>query len=266
MLCRAPPPSAPRVRTPRAPCPQAAEPRQSLASGKTAQSCFEPLFLGTRGGFFPPPCKPPCLEERGDKGRGGQGTAEPTRSQCPQGSLSSPTAPGAGRQLGSSITPTAAGHPSPRPKPGSGPLVLTRASVLPSLPYDQAAGGAMRGPPLPSKEEEEEGSRVMNAISNPCMAATPTNGAEGLSSPAKAAGALPCCPWDAPRAVRGSAEPLCPWLCGGFSPSDPSGGISVAMCSPLPPPGLAGATRIPADPGEDSKAPWFGNGFHAQSE
>ena len=119
------------------------------------------------------------------------------------------------------------------------------------------------GPPLPSKEEEEEGSRAMNAVSNPCMAATPINGSEGLSNPANAAEAPPCRAWDTPRAAWGSAKPRCPWLCGGFSPSDPRGGGSVAMCSSLHPPllGLAGAARIPADQGVDSKARGSGMDF-----
>lgn len=82
------PGSAPRVRTPPASCPQAAEPKQCLAANKTAQSCFEPLFLGTWGDLSPPRHKPSCLEERGDKGRGGQGTAEPARPRHPQEPLS----------------------------------------------------------------------------------------------------------------------------------------------------------------------------------
>lgn len=68
--------------------PHIQTPLNILAPSKTALSCFEPLFLGPWGGFVLPPCKPLCLEERGDKGRGRQGTAKPARPQHPQGSLS----------------------------------------------------------------------------------------------------------------------------------------------------------------------------------
>lgn len=157
-LHRAPPPSAPRVRTPQASCPQAAEPGQCLAPSKTAQSCLEPLFFGTRGGFLLPSASP-CAWRSGVT-RAGAGRGQPSRRDlgahkdfflCRRAGKA---APGAGRQLGSSITPTATGHLSPCPKPGSALRVLARVSVLPLLPSrfshgaSPSSSGGLCGAPL----------------------------------------------------------------------------------------------------------------------
>lgn len=203
------PGSAPRVRTPRASCPQAAEPRQCLAANKTAQSCFEPLFLGTWGDFLLPAASP-CAWRSGVT-RAGAGRGQPSRRDLGTHKnlflcwRAGKAAPSAGRQFSSSITPTATSVTSPQAQLSS--VVSSpgcqffhrcpRGSATGQRPGSSCRGGALRGPPLPSKEEEE-GSGVMNAVSNPCVAATPINDTEGFGN---AAEALPCHAQDAPRAA-----------------------------------------------------------------
>lgn len=87
---------------------------------------------------------PLCLEERGDKGRGGQGT--PSRGDA-QGSLSlrvGEAAPGAESHLGSSITAMA--HLSPRPDPLSCQS-FRRCPLGSAVGQDQAVRGGLQGPP-----------------------------------------------------------------------------------------------------------------------
>lgn len=151
------PGSAPRVRTPRASCPQAAEPRQCLAANKTAQSCFEPLFLGTWGDFLLPAASPCAWRSgvpRAGDSRAGE-TSAPTRTSFFAGERAKlRPAPG-----GTSAHPS---RPRPRdvcplaPSPALLRCVLARVSVLPSLPSGfshraktrQLMGGSSVGSPL----------------------------------------------------------------------------------------------------------------------
>lgn len=200
------PGSAPRVRTPRASCPQAAEPRQCLAANKTAQSCFEPPFLGTWGDFLLPAASPCAWRSgvpRAGDSQAGE-TSAPTRTSffageraklrpAPGGTSAHPSRPCRGTSV-----------PSPQAQLCSVVSSLgcqffhrcPRGSATGQRP-GSSWGGALWGPPLPSKEEEE-GSGVMKAVSNPCVAATPINDTEGLGN---AAGALRCHAQDAPRAA-----------------------------------------------------------------
>lgn len=128
------PPSAPWVQHPS---------HRSLSPGSAWLPTTQPraalsLFLGTQGGFLLPPCKPLCLEERGDKGRGEQGTAKPARPQHPQELLS---LPGSGQSCAQRQEPArlihhahGRGTATPCPKPGSAPRVITWVSVFPFLP------------------------------------------------------------------------------------------------------------------------------------
>lgn len=90
------------------------------------------------------------------------------------------------------------------------------------------------------------------------MAATPINGAEGASHPAKTTeallGVLPGQPGGRSQAPLSLALR---WV---FT-LGPKRGISVTMCNSSLPLGRAGAARIPADQGADSKAHGLGMDF-----
>lgn len=129
------------------------------------------------------------------------------------------------------------------------PLTPTRVSSLgcqsfhrcplgSAIGQDQVVRGGLQGP-LPSKEE---GSRVTNAISKPCVAATPINDVDGLSC-----AALGCS--QGSLGLRKAPLSLVLWW----------------VCTPRPTRGDF-CCNVQLPPPRRFKSSWFGNGFHTQSE